>query len=63
MGRRDRERRRRILHGEEAGYRQQAEEAALARKLDALERIAEKFGGTLVAEELSSLSQKGKLRI
>lgn len=63
MGRRDRQRKRRVLHGEEPGYRRLAKEAELVRNMDALEAIAEEFGGDLVASELERLGKEGKLRI
>lgn len=63
MGRRNRERIERIRLGQEPSHREKIYWQDQTRKLEALERVADEFGGELVAEELRQLGQEGKLRI
>lgn len=67
MGRRDRERVARVRAGQETGVRQrrrdEEEVRRLSQRLDALQAIAEEFGGAATAEEIRRAGQEGRLRI
>jgi len=67
MGKRDRLRKDRVIRGEEMGQKEravrEAEDRDLTRKLDVIERLANEYGGTIVAEEIALLGKQGRLTI